>query len=254
MLREPDNAALATGSPLMLASFPLVPYSNRIGNARFNWNGRDVRLVSNFAPEPHAIHGIGWRRPWQAARVDAHGCTLTLEHAGDEHWPFAFAATQSFALRDGALNITLTAINRADQPVPLAFGHHPYLDQNGASLRFNANAVIMNAFDALPLDPAVPDGQFDFHRGCAVVGRAIDNCYSGWDGHAQVCWAGRPLTLEIRSDMTAAVVYIPKGGAAFCFEPVPHINNALNRPDLAPAMPLVQPGEAFVSTIELRAV
>jgi aldose 1-epimerase len=54
--------------------------------------------------------------------------------------------------------------------------------------------------------------------------------------------------------MTAAVVYERKGGNAFCFEPVPHINNALNRPGDLPAMPKVQPGKSFTGIIRLTAV
>jgi aldose 1-epimerase len=157
-------------------------------------------------------------------------------------------------LNDGALTITSIAINRASQPVPLAFGHHPYFDLQGASLRFHASGVLMNGEDALPLGADTPEGQFDFSQNGAVAGRNIDHCYTGWDGHAEIRWDGRPLALELRSDMNAAVVYVPYGGAAFCFEPVPHVNNALNRRDLAPAMPIIQPGASFVSNVVLQTV
>jgi aldose 1-epimerase len=254
MLRTLDDDAVATGNPLMLASFPLVPYSNRIGHARFDWGEHTIQLPLNFLPEPHAIHGLGWIRPWQVETLEAHRCTLTMEHEGDEHWPFAFSASQSFELYDGTLEITSTAINRCDQPAPLGFGHHHYFDQQGASLRFNAEAVLMNAQNALPQDAVVPDGQFDFGEGGAVFGRDIDHCYANWDGHAEIRWESRPLALSIRANLGAAVVYIPAGGDAFCFEPVPHVNNALNRPDLSPAMPVIQPGAAFMSKIALLTV
>jgi aldose 1-epimerase len=248
------SGALADGNPLMLASFPLVPYSNRIGNAQFDWNGQTVLLIRNFAPEPHAIHGVGWTMPWRVEATEADRCTLAIEHEGDGQWPFAFAASQSFELRNGALIITSTATNWADQPAPLAFGHHPYFDRQGASLRFKAGAVLMNGEDALPLGAEVPKGQFDFAKGGAVAGRDIDHCYADWDGHAEIRWAGRPLALQVRADMKAAVVYIPARGSGFCFEPVPHVNNALNRPDLAPAMPIIQPGASFASSITLQTV
>ena len=38
-------------------SYPLVPFSNRIGNATLSWNGTNHPLVKNFGTEPHAIHG-----------------------------------------------------------------------------------------------------------------------------------------------------------------------------------------------------
>ena len=53
--------------------------------------------------------------------------------------------------------------------------------------------------------------------------------------------------------LAAAVVYIPAGADYFCFEPVPHIVNALNLPGHAPAMPLVLPGEVFTASITLAA-
>ena len=95
---------------------------------------------------------------------------------------------------------------------------------------------------------------FDFSGDGVLAGRDIDHCYAGWDGQACISWDGRPMMLNIISDMAAAVVYVPKGGDAFCFEPVPHINNALNRPDDILPMPTIAPGESFTATIQLRAV
>jgi galactose mutarotase-like enzyme len=46
----------------------------------------------------------------------------------------------------------------------------------------------------------------------------------------------------------------PDGADGFCFEPVPHINNALNLVDREPAMPIVAPGKAFNASVRFRAV
>ena len=58
----------STHEPLASArqsgSYPLVPFSNRIERATLQWQGTSHPLVNNNAPEPHAIHGIGWQRPW----------------------------------------------------------------------------------------------------------------------------------------------------------------------------------------------
>ena len=53
-------ARTADESPLQTAGFPLFPFSGRISEGRFAWNGRDVSLAPNFLPEPHAIHGQAW--------------------------------------------------------------------------------------------------------------------------------------------------------------------------------------------------
>jgi aldose 1-epimerase len=254
MFRRADADAIISGDPLSTASFPLVPFSNRVSYARFMWEGRQIELTPNFAPEPHAVHGVGWKDAWAIAeRNDSH-VVLSLHHKGDARWPWSFAATQSVRVKEGTLELKLCATNLASEAVPLAFGHHPYFDQEGADLSFTAARVLMSGGDALPTEAATPAGRFDFGGGGAVAGRDIDHCYGGWDGIARIGWEGRPLALEIDADMAAAVVYIPRGGSAFCFEPVPHINNALNRPGDLPAMPTIAPGESFAATIRFMAV
>jgi aldose 1-epimerase len=78
MLRRADADAIAYGEPRSLASFPLVPFSNRIGYARFTWEGQQIDLTPNFAPEPHAIHGIGWKEQWTITEISNRHCVLTL--------------------------------------------------------------------------------------------------------------------------------------------------------------------------------
>jgi aldose 1-epimerase len=248
MMRRSDEAAIDSNDPLRLSSFPLVPYSNRIDHGRFRWNNKAVQVQPNFPPEAHAIHGVGWKRAWQVRAATANMCELVLDHEADEHWPWDFSASQHFSLIDGALHMTLSATNLSDESCPLAFGHHPYFDAEGASLQFNAVSVLMNAPDALPLSAAPPTGPYDFQDRAPVAGRDVDHCYAAWDGKARIDWKDHPFALEITSDLPAVVVFIPKDGVAFCFEPVPHVNNALNRPDLFPAMPIIPAGKAFTST------
>ncbi|MFH1566717.1 MAG: aldose 1-epimerase, partial [Gemmatimonadota bacterium] len=49
-------------SELRAASFLMVPYSNRIENGRFTFQGRAYQLEG---AERHAIHGDVRGRPWQ---------------------------------------------------------------------------------------------------------------------------------------------------------------------------------------------
>jgi aldose 1-epimerase len=104
--------------------------------------------------------------------------------------------------------------------------------------------------------PITVAGPYDFSTESAVAGHDIDHCYAGVTGPVRLRWAGRPNALNIMSspELSAAVVYVPKGGDAFCFEPVPHINNALNLPGHKPAMPVIAAGESFAARIEFHAV
>ncbi len=254
MLHHADADDLASHDPLRLSSFPLVPYSNRIADGQFNQNARPVSITRNFTPEPHAIHGIGWTRPWTVEAHTENTVTLTLSHRGDADWPWPFTAHQMISVTPEALLIDMKVRNDFDEAVPLAFGHHPYFDQDGAALGFIAAHVALNGSTMLPEDSVAPFGPFDFAAMPDVAGRSVDHGFSGWDGTAHIRWRGRPLGLVITSDLPASVVYIPLDGDAFCFEPVPHCTNAINRAGAAHAMPVVEPGDSFAATIRLTAV
>lgn len=256
LLRAAGAAAIARRDPLGTASFPLLPYSNRIGDGRFSWNGARVELERNFAPEPHAVHGVGYRRRWHVLERTAESATLGLVHRPDLAWPWPFEAQQTIRIADGSLTLALSAINRADHPAPLAFGHHPYIPMAGAHLSFVARRVWLSGIDQLPAESVAPAAELDFSVPKSVETVSVDHCYTGWDGRARVHWAGRPLALEIEASrsLPAAVVYVRRGAEAFCFEPVPHLSNALNRPDAEPAMPVIASGGTFHATIRFRAV
>jgi aldose 1-epimerase len=252
MLRRASEPDIAASNPLGMASFPLVPYSNRIGNARFDWNGKSFAIKPNFAPEPHAIHGIGWTRPWTIAAQTVDSITLTLDTDADDEWPWPFRAKQHIVLGADRLTLYLSAVNMADTNVALAFGHHPYFDAEGATLQFAAERVWMSGPDALPCEAVVPAHSFDFSMPVPIAGRSVDHCFTGVSATTKIVWADRHYGLDISASalLPAAVVYIPESGDAFCYEPVPHLNNALNMSDCEASMPSVAPNESFCSRID----
>ncbi|MFM9829776.1 MAG: aldose 1-epimerase [Sphingomonas sp.] len=256
LLRAASAADVAARAPLGMAGFPLVPYSNRIADGRFDWQGERIKLSRNFAPEPHAIHGIGWQRAWQVSDTSETEVALDLVHVANADWPWPFRATQRIALTPTALILSLRVTNLHTHPVPLAFGHHPYFDATGATLHFTAETLWTNDARALPSGATSPAGVFDFGDGAPVEGRVVDHCYTGWDGAARIDWADRLWRLHITTvpALPAAVVYIPRGGDIFCFEPVPHINDALNRNGADAAMPVIGPGESYAVEISFQAV
>jgi aldose 1-epimerase len=252
MFRAANTDALTDALPTGMASFPLVPYSNRIGFGQFEWEGKNVQLELNAPPEPHSLHGTGWMAIWGVKAVSANTVVLYHDHQANHYWPWNFTAEQHITISDCGLTIKMVADNLSDQLAPLAIGHHPSFDSDGATLSFHANAVWRNGDDGLPDFAETPQNAFDFMNDAPVTGRILDNGYAGWDGKASIRWDDRLLHLDIVSNMRAAVVYIPQGKSYFCFEPVPHINNALNLPGQAPAMPSMAPGESFSAQIDFR--
>ena len=62
------NATVRSENVLDAASFPLVPYVNRIRGGRFTFRGREVRLAPNMAGDPSPLHGQGWLNPVARSR------------------------------------------------------------------------------------------------------------------------------------------------------------------------------------------
>lgn len=256
MLRTAGKSAVAARDPFATAGFPLVPYSNRIGQGTFEWRGEPMTLARNFPPEPHAIHGVGFERPWQVQSRAGDSAVLRLNYRPDAGWPWAFDARQRITLTDDLLILEFDAVNLESQPVPLAFGFHPYFPHHGARLTFHAQGVWRNGDDGLPCELVHPSGAFDFSKGSAVENADIDHCFAGWNGVAIIAWADQAQALGITAsrELSSAVVYIRRELDAFCFEPVAHINNALKRDDRESAMPVIAPGESFEASIRFRAI
>jgi aldose 1-epimerase len=246
------RAALDDSDPLQSASFPLIPYSNRIANAQFDWGGHPVSLLPNPVAAPHAIHGIGWQREWEGVQAGPDTAVMTLRHQPDADWPWPVYAEQRIKVTDNSLELELYAPSITDEIVPLGFGHHCYFDSAGAHLQFVAERFYPNGADMLPLDAMAVGGDTAFTFGRQIADGDFDNCFGGWDGKARIEWADRGYALMIESDLPDAVLYTPRGGNYFCFEPVPHITNALNRSD--GDMPRVAPVHSFTASIHLRAV
>src|SRR3546814_9930982 len=52
--------------PLTMACYPLLPFIGRIALGHFRFENRDITLPPHPIAVPHALHGIGWQRPWRS--------------------------------------------------------------------------------------------------------------------------------------------------------------------------------------------
>jgi aldose 1-epimerase len=252
MLMTALPGAVEAGDVTRTASFPLLPYSNRIAHGRFGHRGKAYELPPHPTGYPHANHGVGWLECWTVKEHLPDRMTLFLDFAANAHWPWPFRAEQIFEISQDSLTLTLSATNTASETVPLAFGHHPQLDSDGAHLQFLAKSFYPTQADGLPGNPVTPPHDVDFSNLRSIGGCLIDNIYGGWNSKARVEWKGRRYALEMTSSLPHAVLYTPVGSSFFCFEPVPHLINALNRAD--GDMLMIAPGESFTAAIKLRAV
>jgi aldose 1-epimerase len=224
---SPDDLPTAR----LAGSYPLVPCSNRIGDAKLAWQGRTWPLDPNNPPEPHAIHGIGWQRAWTVLRHDTTSAVLALDHAGDAGWPFAFRCEQALRVEPGALHLELALTNLATHDAPAGLGWHPFfVKRPGARLRVATNARWQMGDDKLPT-VRTPDRGLDQ----ACDGIDVDHCFDGWDGQAEL--VDDVLAVRLTSSLRHVVVFTNPSRPTVAIEPVSHVNNVFGDPSLGQCLP-----------------
>ncbi|MDH4450937.1 MAG: aldose 1-epimerase [Rhodoferax sp.] len=220
VMRSTPGAALANVRDS--ASFPLVPFSNRVGNGQLQWLGETHTLPKNFATEPHAIHGVGWERPWAVVRGSDTEALLSLTHQANASWPFDFACTQAFTLEEGALAMHMRVTNHSPKVAPMGLGWHPYfMKREDTRVQFRASGRWEMGADKLPT-------HCEPHTGLdqSTTGLKVDHCFDGWDGVLTL--TDQQLHVTVRSGLSRLVVFTTLERDHIAVEPVSHVNNAMN--------------------------
>ena len=256
-MRETPEEALRDGLVRQASSYPLIPYSNRIAGGRFSFEGVEHRLDLNFGDHPHSMHGNAWQRPWQVAEAHESRCRLTLAHRPDgdtaKGWPFAYDAEQIFELAPDGLTLTLTLENADSHAMPAGMGLHPFFPKRpGVRLQFAADAVYPQGEDSLPTRSIPVPDEWNYREMRDLGEPRLDNCFRGWSGTARIVFEPEKVALRIEADPLFGhlVVYVPPGRDFFAVEPVSHVNNAVNRPDIADhGLRVLGPGERMTATV-----
>lgn len=242
--------------PFTLASFPLVPWSNRISGGGFEAQGRFHPLRANRAGEACAIHGEGWLQPWIVMAHEA--CHLDMQLLSDRFMgsPYRYLATQTCRLlRDGLVQ-TLQVTHLGAEPLPYGLGQHPWLLRTpDTCLRADVSGVWLSHPDCLPREHTRRLGDWDLRSGLAARGPLIDNAFTQWTGPAVVEWqdAGWSLTVNIEDPAQEAclLVYRPDAGPIFCVEPVTHPVDAIHLPG-QPGLQWLEEGASMQLSLRWR--
>ncbi len=247
-----STAGPALTSARLAGSYPLVPFSNRVAQAKLVWAGTSHPLVQNNAAEPHAIHGVGWQRPWEVLDESDQFALLSYQHKADAAWPFAFDTSQAFRLSEGALEITLSMTNQSSTPAPAGLGWHPYFVKRATShLRFAASGRWEMGADKLPTQRLAATG---LDTACAALD--VDHCFEGWQGAALL--SDERLRVRIASSLKRLVVFTNATRDFVAIEPVSHVNNAVNLMATGTwtadelGLRVLQPGESMSEVMSIR--
>ena len=213
------------------ASFPLVPYVNRIRGGEFRFRGREVRLAPNMPGDPSPLHGQGWLNPWEVTLAADTSAALSFRHEAGE-WPWDYEARQMFAIDESGLSVTLACRNLGPGPMPCGLGLHPYFPC-GPETRIDTNVKEAWTIDekVLPVERVKAEGRYDL-KDRLICGQDLDNGFGGWGGEARMNDPAWPYQVRLSSpDARFFQLYSPSHGGIFVAEPVTHANAALNAPE-----------------------
>jgi aldose 1-epimerase len=194
VLRETPAEALEQRNPSPFSSFTLAPFSNRIRDARFTFQGRDYQLRPTSS-DGNTQHGDVRGRLWTVVQADEQRleCRIDTKDFPDFNYPFPFVLSVVYCLDGNDLHTELALTNTGDMAMPAGFGLHPYFSRfvAGSSevrLGFKADGLYEVDDTFIPNEgmKPIPDA-FDFSAPRAAGDQSLNHLYGGWDGRARVC-------------------------------------------------------------------
>ena len=211
-------------------AFPMLPFSNKLHEARFFWDGieRNVRAVPE---QNHGLHGFAHRLVWRVESQEVDRVQLIIEHEADSiEWPWSFVGRLEYALSSEGLSVTLEIFNDSSTSMPAVLGWHPYvpsswlregissgvgLAMHGLDKNGNCESENLICYEA---------GNFLFANLTRPHTVVIQNWSSPWtiQTSAGMRWC-------LTSDSDHLVHHVPNDLAYACIEPVTALPGSLSR-------------------------
>mgnify|MGYP001810020599 CR=1 FL=1 len=252
VMRPLSKADAATGNVLGTASFPMIPYANRIENNAFTFEGATYTVAANNGSEPFNVHGSAWKSVWTVEDVTASSAVLALDHDAGPDDPYSYRAVQHFSFENGALSLATKIENRGATRMPFGFGHHPWFPRDpDAQLTFRARDFWLEGPLGIVSDRIAVTPELDFAAGRGLPAGWRNNNYGFWDGTAELRFPGRGVGLVIEADplFENLMFYADPKRDVFCLEPQTNVSCALNRSEADLGVIVLGPGERSAGTI-----
>ena len=243
----------------------MIPYSNRIENGTFSFEGRTYQLRNR---KDHAIHGDVRFRAWSVKEFshETMCCEFNTSDYSDINWPWPFEARAEYKLIQYIFSSSVTIWNRGNSTMPAGLGWHPFFsrkmtcEKEPVHLSFIVEGLYPDANNnrirAGP--PVLPEPALDFSTEKPLpCDYFIDVCYQGYDGNGYIVWPKSKLKLsfECSSAFSHLVLYNPIYRGYFAIEPVTNANNGVNlyaRGEINSGIIPLLPGESLEASFNLR--
>jgi len=226
--KDYDNSSLC-------ASFLMVPWSNRIRDGQFRFNGTNYQL-GNLKSDGTAMHGDVRSREWTIEYADEREIRLSINSTEQQNvnFPFHFKAEVEYKLDEANFVTTLKLKSLDERDFPAGFGFHPYFvrgDNVQVKIPCDMNYEMKHALPTTGIPQALPD-ELDFRELRALDEREIDDVFTSRidNQHAQIVYPDWNLQLNYHADdrFKHFILFTPIDKPFFALEPITNANDGFN--------------------------
>ncbi len=267
VFKSTPERTLAGNDLFSFSSFNLFPYSNRLKNGEFKYQGISYHLpIDRPENDGHALHGETYFRPWTIEEQSPLKIKLSFfsEKFTDLQWPFPFKAEVTYQLVANKLLIGLSLENIGLEKMPAGMGVHPYFKRK-ITEQDETIWVHIPLKGYYPGDSVMPESgwidlpeRLNFNEKRIFTTEFLDRCFRAKNGDIQLEWPGTGLKLTMEKDniFNHIVIYRPEDrNDFFAIEPVTNANNSFNLADQGIAdsgMIELEPAEKITGQIAFK--
>jgi len=113
--------------PPMGCGIVLVPWPNRIADARWTYQGTQQQLDITDLSHGHAIHGLLRNTAYDVADEQDDSLSLAATIYPQHGYPFTLDTLVTYSLDDAGLTVTHQLTNVGTDAAPFGVGAHPYV-------------------------------------------------------------------------------------------------------------------------------
>ncbi|MFX0537252.1 aldose-1-epimerase [Ornithinimicrobium sp. Y1847] len=240
----------------------LVPWPNRITQARYAVGGVSLQLPVNEAETGAALHGFGYAQDWQPEYIDDAEACWVLDLTPSEGYPFPVRCRVEYVLdaRHG-LQIHVVGTNVGPVDAPFGASAHPYLTcglrpVDEYTITVPASAYLGADERMVPTELSAVDGtELDLRHPQVIGGRPVDHAYTGLPDAEWEVTLTHPHAGGVRLTSAAPWVQVYTGErlgrVGVAVEPMTCGPDAFNR---QPEEVLLRPGESRSVEMKISAL
>lgn len=213
----------------------LAPFSNRVKNGKYDFEGTTYQLPINFQSEGHAIHGLMYNKVFVVEESLENELVLTYVYDGsNEGYPFPLTITYTYSLHESDFAITVKVKNCSSVNAPFGVGWHPYFD-----LKEKVDYVLLQlpTVSSLNVEAMIPTGEKQDFRDFATLNLIGD---TGFDTGFIIHGKGKVSTVletkethvevwqSTESGFKYLQIFTPPGRSSIAIEPMTCPTDAFN--------------------------